>query len=166
MSFIGIDIRADENIKTLLDKMPGDIQDAATDEVMKYLQRVEQEYPPYQYVTRAQAYPTAPAGPGWFSDKQRKYVMARIRKGEITPGTPRRTQNFRRGWKIIGKGKDSLLVNEVPYGPYLKDDMQQARHMFLIGWTILSEDIRDRTDKIMLIIGSTAKKVLKQKGKK
>ncbi len=171
MSLVGLDIRVDEKIKQRLDALPEDIADACNDAAMEYMLNVERQYPPYTYVSRAEAYPHAPAGPGWFSDKQRKAVMAKIRKGEITPGVPRRTQRFSRGWKIVGQGEDaitlnqSILVNEVPYGPYLKDNFEQSMTAFLGGWTIIQEDLQNHAPRIMRIIESTAKKILR-KGKK
>ena len=53
-------------------------------------------YEPYKYITRKQAY-----GKTFESDKQRRYVMAKIRSGEITPGKENRTGVTAMGWHYV-----------------------------------------------------------------
>lgn len=136
-----------EEVQRLLRNLPRAAQDAASQEVAEYMLDVERIYPPYSYVTRAQAYPGAPAGPGWFSARQRKFVMAAIRDGRINPGSSHRTQTFRNAWRIEDRGVDAFLVNETPYGIHLKDP--RANHMALIGWTTIDQDIEKRQSQIL-----------------
>lgn len=141
--FVGIDIRGMEQVNHLLRNLPREAQDAASQAVAEYMLRVERAYPPYQYITRKQAYPPT----GWQSDRQRRFVMAAIREGRITPGSPHRTQAFSRAWRIVDRGVNAFLVNETPYGPYLKDP--RANHMKLIGWTTIEEDVEKRQPEIL-----------------
>jgi hypothetical protein len=78
-----------------ISRLPETVQDSAADEVNKYLLNVFKAYPTYKYVPFRTAYG------GFFSDKQRRYVMASIKKGIIKPGSAHRTQTMANGWKMI-----------------------------------------------------------------
>lgn len=95
-------------------------------------------YSPYQYVPYRKAYG------GFFSDKQRRYVMAMIQQGKIDPGYPHRTGEFQRAWeyKVSGSGRYTI-TNATPYGGYLVDDNKQARLPGMAGWRKVSEIIKD-----------------------
>ena len=86
-------------------------------------------YSPYQYVSYQRAYG------GFKSDKQRRYVMAMIRAGNIDPGYPHRTGNFQRNWtyKASGAGRYTIQ-NSTNYGGYLVSDTEQANLPRLAGW--------------------------------
>lgn len=162
--FIAIDIKAETLDRTRLGEAPAAVQNACANAVAEYMLNVVQEQPPYSYVTRAEAYPDALAGPGWFSARQRKYVMAQIRKGAIQPGSSSRTQEFREGWEIIGDGANVMLTNEVPYGIYLKDNDRQARMMAMIGWKKIEQDLEERAEQLVRIMNAAAKNALKKLG--
>lgn len=98
-------------------------------------------YPAYQWISRAQAYPDAPAGAGWFSDKQRRYVMAKIASGEIDPGAPKRTGALQRGWYVQDQGSFYTVKNESAYAPYLHGNTMQARQPALVGWRRIADII-------------------------
>jgi hypothetical protein len=87
-------------------------------------------------VTRKAAY-----GKTFVSDKQRRYVMARIREGSIDPGFPHRTGNYQRGWKVINKGVSTQIVNDVPYAGFVGGNETQARLNKKVGWRTVSEII-------------------------
>ena len=137
-----IAIEGIEPVTKALGQLPRDMQDSAVDEINPYLVNVFRQYPSYKYVPFATAYG------GWFSDKQRKYVMARIREGSIIPGQSNRTQELARGWKIIGEGADSIIANETPYAGYVMGDQTQARMPAKIGWETMSAKIESRMDQI------------------
>jgi hypothetical protein len=85
---------------------------------------------PYKYVSRKRAY-----GQTFQSDKQRKYVMARIRSGEITPGKPNRTGNTSDGWQYTMVTDWNYSVNNPEPGAYwTRGDTGQARQPALVGW--------------------------------
>jgi len=154
--FIAVDGAAELSAK--LNKLPEAVQDAVIDEVNPYLVNVLKAYPAYRYISFKQAYG------GFFSEKQRKYVMARIREGSIRPGQPNRTQRMARGWKVLGGGRNSLIVNETPYAPYLMSDSQQARMPAKIGWKKLMDVIKNRMKKIQDKADAGAKKAIKRLG--
>jgi hypothetical protein len=156
--FIGVDIRGIEQVAAMLKKLPREAQDAAGEAVADHMLNVERTYPPYRYVSRAQAYPPT----GWQSEKQRRYVMMMISKGIINPGRPHRTQTFRNAWRKEDKGVDVFLVNETPYAPHLKDP--RANHMKLIGWKTIAEDIEKNISQIMRKANAAVQKTIKKLG--
>lgn len=156
--FIGLEVAGVEELRTLLAKVPDAVGGEAVDEVNKYLVNVLKQYPPYKHVKYKDAYG------GWKSEKQRRYVMARISEGTITPGYANRSQEFSRGWKTVDKGINSLIVNEVPYGRYLMGDTTQARMMGMIGWDRITFIIRERMPEIIKKAVAGVKKGLAKLG--
>jgi hypothetical protein len=141
--FIAIEAHGILELQREIGNWPKVIQDEVIDEVNKYVVKSIKKYPPYRYVTFKQAYG------GFFSDKQRKYVMARIAEGSIKPGQPNRTGRFAQGWKVIDKGTSSMIVNEVPYSGYLMGDGSQARMHSKIGWKTISKWLQSHMNKII-----------------
>jgi hypothetical protein len=156
--WIGIDVSGIEGLQSLLAETPEAVGSAAVDEVNKYLLNVLKTYPPYRHIGFKQAYG------GWFSDKQRRYVMARIREGSITPGYAHRSQHMAGGWKVIDKGMSSIIVNEVPYSGYLMGDRTQSRMAGLIGWDRITFIIRERMPQIIRRATAGVKNALKKLG--
>lgn len=156
--FIGIDTEGTKELVSKLDRLPDVVKDHAIDEVNKYLLNVLKAYPPYRYVPFKTAYGK------WFSEKQRRYVMARISEGTITPGMPNRTQRFSQGWKIVGYGQKSVIANETPYGPYLMGDTTQARMPAKIGWKRLKDVINSRMSQIIRKAQAGAKAAIRMLG--
>lgn len=148
--FIAFEVTGIDELRREFGNWDPAIQDDMVNEVNKYVVKEVKKYPPYAYVPYKKAYG------GWASEKQRKYVMAKIREGEITPGIPNRTGRFGQGWEIVGYGRNSMVANEVPYGRYLMDDTGQSRMHKLIGWDRLTAWIKKNTDGIM----RTARKAL------
>jgi hypothetical protein len=103
---------------------------------------------PYKYVSRKRAYGNvssdgAPAG--YFSWKQFRYVMAKIHKGEITPGTANRSHASSRGYgyKETNRGYGMNITNEERGAYYTRDDKGQARQPALVGWRKVSKVVAD-----------------------
>ena len=142
-SFIGFEVAGIEELRREFGNWPKQIQDEVIDAVNKDLIKRVRKYPPYAYVPFKRAYG------GWFSEKQRRYVMAKIRAGEINPGVSNRTNRFGQGWKVIDKGTSSLIVNEVPYGRYLMGTGTQARMHKIIGWDMISEFIQKNMGNVL-----------------
>jgi hypothetical protein len=90
-------------------------------------------YPRYKYIKRARAYPEVG---GFFSDKQRKFVMAGIASGRIQPGSPHRSQQLKDGWHVEdNKGIESIaIVNREPAAVFAYHPIFQARQLDLVGW--------------------------------
>lgn len=170
--FVGVDVRGEKQIQAAIDALPDEVKDSVTESVMQYLLNIERAYPPYKHITRAQAWPSKviafPSGKrlvGWHSIKQFRYVMARISEGSITPGKANRTQTFSRNWRIEDKGRNAFLVNETPYGPYLKDDQRQSPMQHMIGWTTIGADLQARRDKILERVAVGAKQAMKKRNR-
>lgn len=57
----------------------------------------------------------------WASDKQRKYVMAAIRRGEIKVPYPR-TGNLANRWKAVRMPSGAMITNTAGYAKYVIGD--------------------------------------------
>ncbi len=93
-------------------------------------------YPPYKHV------PYSAIG-GVKSDRQRRYVMARIREGSIDPGISASNGYFRDAWKISGEAPRYNIVNDVGYAGFLVGDSEQSLHSQKQGWRKISKNIED-----------------------
>lgn len=151
-----IAIEGAQQIAFDISRLPEEAQDEAANMVNKYLLNVFKLYPTYKYVPFQKAYG------GWFSEKQRKYVMMQISKGVIKPGTSQRTQALAKGWKIIGEGRDSIIANEEKHAAYVMGDGEQARMPKMIGWKTMSKIIEDKQSKIDENATAGVKKAIKK----
>lgn len=117
------------------------VQAGAVKQLLNFVSAVAyskvRQYPPYQYASRKDAYGMQAGGEGWFSDKQRRYVMAKIASGEITPGVPNRTDATANAWQTTVTESYSMLYNESQGAKYTMGDATQARQPALAGWSKL-----------------------------
>ena len=124
---------APEQVASRIGHLPKAYIAEVMDELGEYAVDVlKAEQPKYKHITRAQAYPNAPAGPGWFSHKQRRYVMAKIRSGEISIPY-RRTGRMADAWKFTATDNSFVLSNPTAAAFYTMGE-QQSRHEALVGW--------------------------------
>ncbi len=145
-------------LRSKLDRFPKEAQNKAGDMVSDYTVNIMREYVPYAYVPFKSAYGN------WFSEKQRRYVMARIHEGSIRPGAPSRTQTLRGGWKKMGEGADSLVVNDVPYAGHVVGDADQARMHKKIGWWTVGQRLKERAGEIERKAKAGVDKAMKELG--
>lgn len=169
--FIALDPQGIPEVSKMLETVADEVADPVIEASADYLVNIFQAYPPYMHVPRRQAFPdaiiTTPKGKrvvGYFSWKQFQFVMINIAEGNITPGRPHRTQLFRRGWKKVGKGKNLIIANEVPYGPFLKDPGEQSRMMIMEGWQDIETEAKDHQGRMMEKAEASLKKELKKRG--
>lgn len=150
MSFIGVDIAGIKEIQDALKKLPDAVADAGVENANKYMLEVEKKYAPSH---RGQPFK-------WQNAAQRKAAMAAMRKQGGPPY--RRTQTLRRGWKLLGNGRNQILVNEVPYARFVKDPPipgHAARE-----WTSLEQDVKKSTPKLVAKFEEGARKAIKRIG--
>lgn len=159
--FIGIDITGDKELARKLNGLIPEAQDAGVEAASEYLINVLRSYAPYRYVPRAAVY-----SPAWKSEKQRRFVMAAIRKGLIRI-PHRRTQGLAKGWKVIGKGRKSIIVNETPGAQFVVGSAgQQSRHEQAVGWWRFDEVVQERMPRMIDAAVGALKKVLRKRGLK
>ena len=159
--FIGFDVQGIEELKRKLEHFPEPVQDAAIDEVTPYLINQWQIYPPKKKMTRKKVY-----GRTFKTDKQRRWFFWRFRF-VLFYNQPfyRRTQRLRKGWKQVGKGRKSLIVNETPYAQYAQgEEDQQNKLLQAVGWIPASDIFEKRADKIDQKLFVGAQKGLKKEG--
>lgn len=149
-----------QELRHKLDRFPKEAQDQAGNMVSEYLMNVMKTYEPYAYVPFKSAYGN------WFSDKQRKYVMAKISSGEIRPGSPNRkgAAGLRGGWQKMGEGADTLITNDVPYAGYVMGDDTQSRMHQKIGWITVGKRLKDRAKEIERRAKAGVDKAMKRLG--
>ncbi len=121
-----------------------------------YFINVFRQYPPKKHV------PIEQAG-GWVSEKQHRYVMAAINDGRIAIPYER-TQTLAKGWKQIGSGAQSILVNETPYADLVMGNENQTRMMQIIGWKRVSLILSERYERAVKIADGAASKAIKNLG--
>lgn len=137
----GVKIRNFEEIQKFLKDLPRGTLRTGLDAMSEYFLGNEQHglrhYPPYKYVARKRAYPEVN---GFFSDKQRRYVMAMIRAGKITPGTPKRTGTTAAGWhkNVTNNGYGISIQNSEKSAFYTMSDTGQARQPQKVGWRTMT----------------------------
>lgn len=131
-----------QELRTKLDRFPKEARDGAGEEVTPYILNIMREYVPYAYVPFKSAYG------GWFSEKQRRYVMAAIRDKRIRPGSKNRSGKLSEGWKTMGGGEDTLIYNDVDYAGYVFGDNVQARMHIKIGWWTVAQRLKEHAGQI------------------
>ena len=132
-----------------IEKLPSGARDLASQTIAESVVNYMRMYEDYAYISRAQAYPDAPAGPGWFSDRQRRYVMAKIRSGEIQIPYPR-TMTLQAGWQVRSEGNGNYKISNIArYAQYVQGDGTQSRHEAMVGWKTVSQKIDDNQNRIM-----------------
>lgn len=123
---------------------------------------VRKEIPPYRHITLKQAY-----GQTFKSDKQRRYVMMMIRKGNIKIPYQRRSprSGLSTMWFMEGSGSNLLLVNKAPYSPYVYGE-EQSRLLAMGGWrkaSAITEEYQKRaTDAAARAISKRIKQIMQE----
>ena len=138
--FVGIEITGIEELIEKLGALPDEVQDEAIEAVNKYMLSVLKLYPPYAHVPFKSAYGN------WFSEKQRRYVMARIRDGSIQ--VPRsRTYGLQGSWTKSISGYTATIENSQSYAHWVQGD-DQARMMSSIGWQTTKQFVSGKAAQV------------------
>ena len=137
---ITITSRGVPELQAWLKSLGNGIRDEATRAVAEYLvgdaTHGLKHYPPYKHVPYSQI-------GGFVSDKQRRYVMARIREGSITPGVSASNGYLRDAWQYKAQGSRYEITNDVGYAPFLVGPGMQSLHSQRQGWRKTVDTIRD-----------------------
>jgi hypothetical protein len=137
-----------ETLYQRLLKLPKEARDAGVEEANKYL------------VTQMQVQPPKPHGNfQWTSDKQRRYVMAKIKEN----GYVGRTQELRNAWKVSGRGYEQIVINEMPYAQFVQDTNQIIGHK-VNGWQTVNQVLRDKSSEILRKFEAGVKNAIKKLG--
>jgi hypothetical protein len=127
-------------LRAWLKALPNNIKEIAARAVAEYLVGDEshglKHYPNYAHV------PWSQVG-GFVSDKQRRYVMARIREGSIEPGVSSSNGYFRDAWQYKAQGSRYVITNDVGYAKYLVGPGSQSRRAIAQGWRTTVQNISD-----------------------
>jgi len=135
-----------ETLYQRLKRLPKEAGDAGVEAANEYI------------VNQMQVQPPKPTGKfQWTSDKQRKYVMAKIREG----GYIGRTQELRNAWKTEGKGYNQIVVNETPYAQFVQDTNQIIGHK-ANGWQTVNMVLKNKSKEILKKFEGGVKSALKK----
>lgn len=94
-------------------------------------------------IKKLRTYPRKPRYPlRWTSERQRKYVMAKLREQDNLPY--QRTGALKRGWEVEVKINPAtaflVITNDMPYAQYVMGDRQQIMHQDT-GWPFAGDII-------------------------
>jgi len=142
----------------------------------KFMLKKFKLYPRYKEVARHKAYPDTkayfengkPVPAGYFSAAQFRFVMAGIASGRIQPGSPHRTQDLKKAWRIEGENNRDIrsisLVNENPAAVFAYHPVYQARQLAMVGWkdidTMTEENAADALLEVEVWLFNNADNVL------
>lgn len=136
---IGISVMGrDDVIRRIQPVVNGRAHRAGLERGIRELVEVLKRYPPYRYVPQRIDY----------SERQRRFVMAAIREGRITPGRANRSGRLRRGWQSLISGDSALIYNEEPGGDYVMGDRQTGSHARR-GWRTVDDLTARNAEKFM-----------------
>jgi len=150
MSFIGIDISGDIEIKQKIQQLPDAAADEGVETANEYIINIERNYAPSHKGEPFQ----------WSSDRQRRAAFANMRAQGGPPYS--RTQTLAKGWKTVGSGRTQIVANEVPYAKFVKDPPipgHAARE-----WTSIAQDMVTHLDKILAKFSEGVRKGIKKVG--
>lgn len=162
---IKVSVRGIDQLKKFFSELTPAARKAAVKGASEYLVGNDshglRHYVSYKHVTRKSAY-----GRTFESDKQRRYVMAKIRSGEITPGRANRTNTLKRGWayKLQGGGFGARVYNPVPYAHFVMGDEGQARQPAKVGWRKVMEVVSTNLNGMMKAANEAVNRWLKGRG--
>jgi len=145
-SFVGIDIQGITTLNERLKRLPKEAKDAGVEAANEYIVDIMKIEPPK---------PTRPFV--WSSDKQRKYVMAKIREGGYTG----RTQQLRNAWKTVGSGYNQIVANETPYAEFVQGDNQIIGHK-TNDWKTTTDNLKAKGKEILKKFEGGVKRALKK----
>jgi hypothetical protein len=163
---ISTSIRGIEKLQAFFKSIPVELRKIAVEEGSKYLVGDEthglKHIVSYKYVSRASAY-----GETFKSDKQRRYVMAKIKSGEITPGRENRTGSISAGWgyRKTGGGYSSVLYNKANGAEFVYGDDLQAKQLGMVGHRKMSEVIKTNMEGAMLAVRQAVSRWINAKNK-
>lgn len=111
--------------------------------VQRYVRRELRTEAERRIIKKLRTYPRKPHYPlRWASERQRKYVMAMLRRQDNLPY--QRTGGLRRGWDVEVKINPTtaflVIVNDSPAAQYVMGDRQQPFHKDT-GWPFAGDII-------------------------
>lgn len=103
-----------------------------------------------QIIAKLSKEPPPPKRPiDWTSDRQRRFVMAKLRRENNIPY--KRTHRQAQGWRVVlediqgGDGGVISVENSTPYADFVQGERQQR---FLSQWPLARIVIRDEEDEL------------------
>jgi hypothetical protein len=140
--FITLDITGDKQLVDELDQLYPAMANDGVQTANKYLVDMLNEYSrgaPYNYLSWAVGGP-GPYG-GFFSERQRRYVMAGISSGEIRIPYQRLSGD---PYHTVGEGSEQIIESTEQSMIYSMSDESQSKMQAIRGWEKISLFLHDR----------------------
>ena len=149
---LNIKARGLDEVKCILQgfegkRVVGIVTQAGAEEIVDIM-KAQPDETPYQYVSRADAYPDAPYKPGYFSAAQFRFVMARLASGEMSIPY-NRTGEISAAWRVDGKLSKARAVNTHEKAPYVFGNESQSRHESAAGWQKVGARLEQYSNQIL-----------------
>ena len=157
---IQLNIKNIAQIRQFLNDLPPGVKNVGNEAATKYvvgdMSHGLKHYVPYKYISVKQA-------GGWRSDRQRRYVMMMIKRGEIDPGYPHRTGAMQRAWDYKREGGSNFRIsNPLDYVKYVMGDTEQSRGHKLRGWRKVSAVVKNNIDGAIRSANAAVNKWLRE----
>ena len=144
---IKISVKGIDEVRAFLARLGAEAKHVTEGAVTEYLIGDEthglKHYPPYKYLGTSEEGAYKKVYGGFFSDRQRRYVMAMIREGQIIPGQSSSNRYMGDAWHAEDKGRYWVAMNDVAHTKYVVGDTDQSRMMEMKGWDKISKNIKN-----------------------
>lgn len=148
--FVAVDITGIETLNQRLKKLPDEARNQGVETADEHIVNLMRTYPPHS---------SEPFQ--WSSDKQRRFVMAKLRESGQTFYT--RTQTLSQGWKTVGSGYKQIVANEVDYVQYVQGNGQIQGHKAR-GWNTIMQVIKANEKRILQKFEEGVRKAIRKLG--
>ena len=154
---ITIDVKGSANIAKKLQYLYPEIASAGVERASAFMLEVETD------VSRAYAPPPYAGQPFvWSSERQRRYVMAKLRAEGGPPYV--RKYTLLHGWRLQGSGENMTVVNAVAYAKFVKTKEAQIVGMKARKWQTIDVDLAKRKSWTSRKFNEAARDVIQEMG--
>ena len=145
--FISLDVKGADEIRSRLDQIPAVAASRGVETASQYLAMQLNNYyqaAPYNYLSWAQGGPGSFGG--FFSEAQRRFVMASVADGSISIPYPRMGSD---PYHIEGSGWSAKIISDRLSMYYSMSDDGQTRMQALRGWNKISIWLNENLTEII-----------------
>ena len=129
--FMSINVSGIDRVRAKLDKLPPAVADAGVESANGYLIDALKNEPTQVSIPWAAV--GGPAAGGFYTERQRRFVMASLNDGSREVPYSR-THDMINAWHTQGEGREQTVVNtDDKVAPYVIGD-KQARRPYMAGW--------------------------------
>lgn len=158
--FLSMNIAGIDRVTQKLDKLPPAVADAGVESANGYLIDALKNEPTQVSIPWAQV--GGPASGGFYTERQRRFVMAALHDGSMQVPYSR-TQNMINAWHTEGSGKEQTVTNSSPIAQYVIGSAQ-ARRPYMAGWNTAADTLRKNMRGVLLWFSKGVNAAIKDLG--